>query len=132
MSKRGSEVNNVSRAVLSKYGIRRILENNIAQIKKLESLEGTLIRNLTLKDAKINDAEEEVNIMLSYEAIASKEFYSRFEGELIEKGVAKLDNMISSNRFNDGKPNEYEQVNMGFSENSMQVFLRIYNPKYQG
>ena len=107
--------------------IRKTLRKNVLQINKLESLAD--LKNLKLKGINVN---EEI-IMIFYEGVASRELYSDISEKLIEKGVIRGNNLISSWIGNKGQYNEYEGVHMDldFPGYNVRVFLRAYNPNYK-
>ena len=41
-------------------------------------------------------------------------------------------NAIDCGIGNQGQPDEYESVRLGFSASSIRVVLKVYNPNYQG
>ena len=115
------ELRQLSQEVLNESGLRKILRGKIPQLDKLESLDS--LTSLKLIDIKTGDI-----LILSYESIASQKIYPFVERYLIEKRVASLNNIISSETKDLRQDYEYKYIKISFSEDSIQVFLKVYNP----
>ena len=50
---------------------------------------------------------------------------------MIKRGVTSKGNVLRSGTGNQGKPDEYESIGFGVAGNSIQVFLKAYNPDYK-
>ncbi len=116
-----------AREVLNTSGLRDVLRQKVEGINRLESLDG--LRDLRL--TKMSVAEDNI-FMADYEAIASQSLYPHLRARLIENGVITEHNALRSGTGNKGQPDEYESVVMGWSGNSIQASLKVYNPDYKG
>ncbi len=112
--------------VLNESGLRKILREKIPQLDKLEKLED--IKDLKLSGVKIR---ENLAFVIFYEGTALKESYPHIARKLIERGVIKLDNIRVANLSNPKKSGEWEEFYIGLLQNSLQIFLKVYNPDYQ-
>lgn len=113
-----------SEQILNQSGLTKILQEKIPQLGKLERLEG--LNFLRLTEMKTGDI-----LILSYTGVASKSLYPAINKQLVEKDIIKLSNLLNSEITHEGHPDEYQKIHLGFSENSIQVFLRVYNPNYE-
>jgi hypothetical protein len=112
-------------ALLNQSGIREALRKQFPKIDKLESLDG--LRNLRL--IGIDARDDDTNLLLFYEAVATEDFYSHVRTRLIDEGVGSEDNIIVKAICCKGTSNEYERVML--STNDFQAFLKVYNPSYE-
>ena len=115
------ELRQFLKEVLNQSGLRKILREKIPSLDKLESLDS--LTSLRLTDIETGDV-----LILSYEGVASQKIYPFVERYLIEERVASQNNMISSETKDLREDHEYRYIKMGFSEISIQVFLKVYNP----
>lgn len=70
-------------------------------------------------------------LKISYEAIALRELYSDVRKGFVEGGIRREIILGIEEVRNTGKEKEYKLVRLGSSGNSVQVFLRVYNPDYR-
>lgn len=115
-----------AQGVLNTSGVRETLRQRVAQIDRLESLEG-------LKDLRLTGLQVSENnvCLIDYQAIASQELYPNVRARIIEKGVVTRNNIIRTSVDNKGQTDESEGVTFGVSGNSIQVYLKAYNPDYK-
>ena len=66
-----------------------------------------------------------------HQATASQDLYPHVRANLIKRGVTSKGNVLRSGTGNQGKPDEYESIGFGVAGNSIQVFLKAYNPDYK-
>ena len=113
-----------SEQILNQSGLTKILQEKIPQLGKLERLEG--LNFLRLTEMKTGES-----ITLSYTAVASESLYPTLDKKLLEKDIIRLNNLLNLDISNKGLPDEYKKIHLAFSESSIQIFLRVYNPNYE-
>ena len=110
--------------LLNESNIRQTLRDQFPKIDQLESLDH-------LKDLKltgINTRTGDSFMGLWYEAVATEDFYPHTRSRMIEAGIGSKNNVIRFKVGNDGKNNEYEELQL--SSGQLQTFVKIYNPNY--
>ena len=118
------ELRDFSEQILNQSGLTKILSEKIPQLNRLERFEG--LNFLRLTEMKTGDI-----LAVSYAGVASKSLYPLIKKSLIERDIVKLHNLLNSGVVNRGLPDEYQTFHFGFSGNSIQVFLKVYNPNYE-
>lgn len=113
--------------VLNTSGVRDVLRQKVPQIDRLESLDS--LRDLRLTRMEVG--EENLLFMACYEGTATVDLYPNVSDNLVEQGVINKENVLDYFRVNMGESDEHETVRFGVSNNSIQVFLKVYNSGYQ-
>src|SRR3989338_1605011 len=116
-----------AREVLNTSGVRDVLRQKVEGIDRLESLDG--LRDLRI--TKMSVAEDNI-FMADFEAIVYQSLYTDMRAKFFESRYITGHNALKSETRNRGQSDEYESVVKGWSGNSIQVSLKVYNPDYNG
>lgn len=125
---RYDELEQLSNDILNAASLRDALRREIKAVGRLERLEG--VRDFDLRNVDIVRGSPFIDV--GYDGIATEDFYPRVKSKLIKAGVVDRRRIVGVNgfHFNEGQPDEYEEVTIQESAGWIRMGLRVYNPGY--